>query len=420
MRRNRLAILVAALGTIGLGLAVGLSPMATSDAAETSEQACDYATWSAAATYEEGVTVRYAGELYTALHDNPGYDPKISTWYWKKADLGCAPVQSRVCDFPDWNGDTVYKAGMVVRYTDGKLYRAKRAIPSWEPYESGCAPADDKCEYPDWAQGTDYEAGAIVKFTDGKFYRAEVANPGYDPVVSYWYWEEYPCTAGEPERPETPEKHEDPPTTPPTQENPAGGGDYLSEEQYKQIFPDRDESKYTYAGMINAMKEWDGFGTTGDQTTRKREVAAFLANVDRESGGLRYNEELNEGAWGNYCDGNCPAGQRAYHGRGPLQLSWNYNYEAAGKAIGEPLLTEPDLVKNDPKIGFKTALWFWTKNGPHDAIVGGQGFGMTIDKINGALERRGGPGKEGVGSRVASYKKIAGILGVDPGDKLTC
>jgi predicted chitinase len=378
MRRKRLAIIVAALGAIGVGLAVGLAPMATSDAAESApEQACNYATWSAATTYEEGAVVRYNGELYKALHENPGYDPKISTWYWQKADNGCAPVTTRVCEFPDWNGDADYEAGMVVRYTDGKLYRAKRAIPSWEPYESGCAPADDRCDYPDWQQGKDYAAGAVVKFTDGKFYRAEVQNPGYDPVISYWYWEEYPCGGGNRENPGTPTQD---PTTPPAKgnddennNNNNSGSVFLSEEQFNQIFPGRNNAMYSYAGMVTAMKEWDGFGTTGDQVTRKREVAAFLANVDRESGGLRFNEEQDKSKWGNYCAGACPAGKTAYHGRGPLQLSWDYNYEQAGRTLGQDLLHNPDLVKNDPKIGFKTALWFWTQSGPHDEIVGDGG-----------------------------------------------
>jgi hypothetical protein len=49
------------------------------------------------------------------------------------------------------------------------------------------------------------------------------------------------------------------------------------------------------------------------------------------------------------------------------------------------------------------------------------GFGGTINKINGAIEC-GHPDNpsEGVRSRVESYKKITGILGVDPGGKLTC
>jgi hypothetical protein len=88
----------------------------------------------------------------------------------------------------------------------------------------------------------------------------------------------------------------------------------------------------------------------------------------------------------------CPAGQSAYHGRGPIQLSWNFNYKAAGDALGIDLLNNPDRVKNEATIVYQTAVWYWiTQNGPntmsaHAAITGGFGFGGTIRSINGALE----------------------------------
>lgn len=64
----------------------------------------------------------------------------------------------------------------------------------------------------------------------------------------------------------------------------------------------------------------------------------------------------------NYCDPNnrqwpCVSG-RGYHGRGPLQLSWNYNYGAAGQSIGFDGLNNPDIVPTDNVISFRTALWF--------------------------------------------------------------
>ena len=63
---------------------------------------------------------------------------------------------------------------------------------------------------------------------------------------------------------------------------------------------------------------------------------SFLANVDHESGGLRYVKEINTANYSHYCDRSqpygCPAGQSAYYGKGPIQLSWNYNYKAAGDA----------------------------------------------------------------------------------------
>ena len=82
---------------------------------------------------------------------------------------------------------------------------------------------------------------------------------------------------------------------------------------------------------------------------KKREAAAFLANVSHETGGLVYIKEINEANYPHYCDTSqpygCPAGQAAYYGRGPIQLSWNFNYKAAGDALGIDLLANPCLVR---------------------------------------------------------------------------
>ncbi|WP_173166589.1 glycoside hydrolase family 19 protein [Phytohabitans suffuscus] len=178
------------------------------------------------------------------------------------------------------------------------------------------------------------------------------------------------------------------------------------------------------------MKKFPAFAGTGDETTRKRELAAFLATVDHESGGLVHIEEINRSAWGDYCDTSqpygCAAGQ-TYHGRGPIQLSWNTNYKAAGDALGIDLLNEPDLVKTDSSVAWRTALWFWmTQTGAgtmtaHAATTGDAGFGETIRTVNGAVEC-GGRASERVQNRIARYKRVAAVLGVQPEEegKLTC
>ncbi|GAA4605898.1 putative chitinase [Actinoplanes octamycinicus] len=216
-------------------------------------------------------------------------------------------------------------------------------------------------------------------------------------------------------------------TTPP----PGGGGSSgfpVSEAQFNQMFPNR-IGFYSYAGLIDAMKKFPAFTTTGSDTVRKQEAAAFLANVNHESGGLVYVEELNQANWPLYCDRSqsygCPAGQSAYHGRGPIQLSWNFNYKAAGDALGIDLLNNPDRVKNETSVAYQTALWYWmTQRGPgtmtpHDAMVNSRGFGETIRSINGSLECNGGNPAQ-VQSRVDAYNRFTGILGVSPGANLYC
>ncbi|PRQ47257.1 putative chitinase [Rosa chinensis] len=59
----------------------------------------------------------------------------------------------------------------------------------------------------------------------------------------------------------------------------------------------------------------------------------------------------------------CASGKKDY-GRGPIQLTYNYNYAQAGQAIGVDLINNLDLVATDPVVSFKTATWFWmTRDG---------------------------------------------------------
>ncbi|MBA0684892.1 hypothetical protein Goari_026442, partial [Gossypium aridum] len=99
-----------------------------------------------------------------------------------------------------------------------------------------------------------------------------------------------------------------------------------------------------------------------------------------------YIEEIN-GASRDYCDETntqypCNP-NKGYYGRGPIQLSWNFNYGPAGESIDFDGLNSPETVATDPVISFKTAVWYWV-NSVQPVIS--QGFGATIRAINGALE----------------------------------
>ena len=160
------------------------------------------------------------------------------------------------------------------------------------------------CSYPAWVAGQYYNVGAIVTYTpNGGLYIATNANPGYDPTISTWYWSPYTCTGG----------------------GGGGGGGggsngfVVSQAQFDQIFPNRN-SFYTYDGLVAAMSAFPGFATTGSTATQQQqEAAAFLANVDHETGGLVYIREIDQS--GNYCASEsygCPAGSNQYYGRGPV------------------------------------------------------------------------------------------------------
>jgi predicted chitinase len=203
----------------------------------------------------------------------------------------------------------------------------------------------------------------------------------------------------------------------------------VSEAQFNQIFPNRNKF-YTYQGFSQALGKWKAFANTGDDKTKKREAAALLANVGHETGDLKYIKEINTANYPHYCDASkpygCPAGNDKYYGRGPLQLSWNYNYKAAGDAIGVDLLRNPDKVSSDATIAWQAGgLWFWmTQSGAgsmtaHDAMAKNKGFGETIRTINGALECNG-QNPDQRNDRINRFKKYASILGTDAGGNLSC
>ncbi|WP_443055851.1 glycoside hydrolase family 19 protein [Streptomyces sp. NBC_00239] len=264
-----------------------------------------------------------------------------------------------------------------------------------------------------WATGSVYTGGATVSHA-GHNWQAKWWTQGETPgTTGQWgVWADQGGCGG---------------TTPdPDPGQPSGF--VVTEAQFQQMFPNR-SSFYTYNGLTAALSAYPGFARTGSDTVKRREAAAFLANVAHETGGLVHVVEQNTANYPHYCDATqpygCPAGRSAYYGRGPIQLSWNFNYKAAGDALGINLLADPYLVERDAAVAWKTALWYWnTQNGPgtmtaHAAMTNGSGFGETIRSINGALECNGGNPAQ-VQSRIDSYRRYTQVLGVDPGANLAC
>jgi chitinase len=206
-----------------------------------------------------------------------------------------------------------------------------------------------------------------------------------------------------------------------------GFSSVVNESQFNQMFPQRN-GFYTYRGLVDASLYYPAFTTTGDITTRKREAAAALANFSHETGGLVYVNELNQSS--NYCSGTatpcgvCASGKH-YRGRGPLQLSWNYNYCTAGRALGLNLWGNPDLVSTNATVAWRTGLWFWmTQSGAgyrpaHQSMVNGNGFGETIRSINGTLECNGANSAQAQ-DRINTYLRFIKILGTTAGSNLGC
>ncbi|GMI74434.1 PATHOGENESIS-RELATED 3, basic chitinase [Hibiscus trionum] len=254
-----------------------------------------------------------------------------------------------------------------------------------------------------------------------------------------------------------------PPPSPVTPPAPGGAtlGDIISREMFETMFPYRNDPRchavnfYTYEAFIAAAKSYPAFAATGNDETRKREVAAFLGQTSHETTGgwptaddgpdhwgYCYNKE--DGCPSEYCDAAqvnypCVPGQR-YCGRGPIQLSWNANYGQYGDTIGlkDQLLQDADMLIKNVTMAFEASYWFWmTAQSPkpscHDVITGvwtpserdiqlGRlpGYGMLTNIINGGLEcGHGGPDSR-VEDRIAFYKRYTTLLGISTGDNLDC
>jgi predicted chitinase len=296
------------------------------------------------------------------------------------------------------------------------------------------APQSSSCTFATWVAGKSYNPGDIVTYSANKQnYVCTNANPGYDPTISTWFWSPYSCSSGGGTIGATSSGGS----------SAAGIAGVLSSAQFDSLFPSRN-AIYTYAGLTSTASTYAAFANSTNDTLRKREVAAFLANISWESDWLAAVREYQTSNYCDYCDpyafgcgGDtscaCPAGACNYFGRGPIQLTWPGNYQAAGSAIGADLLHNPDLVATNSSIAWKTGVWYWmTGFGPggygnncHDAMMasdGAGGFGATVMHINGGQECAAlkGTNTAARDQRIARYKMFCDMLGVSYGNNLSC
>jgi len=104
------------------------------------------------------------------------------------------------------------------------------------------------------------------------------------------------------------------------------------------------------------------------------ELQAFLAQAYHESRNFTSTVEQRYGKGKNYFKraydirynpvaatrlGNIKPGDgEKFKGRGYLQITGRFNYSKAAKALGLPLLEQPELLE-DPKIAAAVSVWFW-------------------------------------------------------------
>ncbi len=233
---------------------------------------------------------------------------------------------------------------------------------------------------------------------------------------------------------------------------------FLDSEKWENAFPNRaghsykgqkyDDDFYSFQDLLTAIDELAGKTITVDGQTvnfssflnesnpdnNVRELAAFLANVSKETNGgwgSGNNGLGNRLDWGlvfvfevGHLKENCnllgyrspssqnypPVDGKCYHGRGPIQLSWNYNYGQFSEFVYgsvDTLLNDPDRISQSGVLAFKSAIWFWmtpqgNKPSCHDIMhdkwmptktytnekMNMKGFLHTPNIINGGIECR--------------------------------
>jgi putative chitinase len=124
--------------------------------------------------------------------------------------------------------------------------------------------------------------------------------------------------------------------------------------------------------------------------TSPERMAAFLAQVGHESGGLHWLTEL----WGPTSAqtryegredlGNTESGDGfKYRGRGLIQLTGRANYQKASDALATDFIGDPDQLA-EPEYAVRSAMWFWDSHGLN-ALADVGDFEKITRLINGGL-----------------------------------
>ncbi|KAI9346516.1 lysozyme-like domain-containing protein [Obelidium mucronatum] len=139
-----------------------------------------------------------------------------------------------------------------------------------------------------------------------------------------------------------------------------------------------------------------------------KELAILLGNCAHESAKFTITTEIG-------CRNNpsaCPYGW--FYGRGYLQLSWEQNYLAAAKALGNPqIYSNPDIVAYDETVNWSTVQWFWQTIVQPQLRSRGMSLASSVYAINGKLECKSQGGGGIAPQRLSMTQCFEAQLGVE-------
>ena len=207
----------------------------------------------------------------------------------------------------------------------------------------------------------------------------------------------------------------------------------------------------TYDNFLKAASYYPKFANEGSNEVRKRELAAFLAQISIDSSGFWSGQDY---VWGlcfpeqqscSYAlcnDTQYAANGKSFHPRGVIQISYEYEYDPVSWALGNASILHNDPARMaDGVTAFRIAFFRWMESNvifkptSHSVMTGtnkeecacnrANGFGLTTNILFGYWECNG-PVTERGNTRVMYYKQYADFFGVSYGlvpggnPQLTC
>lgn len=158
--------------------------------------------------------------------------------------------------------------------------------------------------------------------------------------------------------------------------------------------PDLDltEAQRYLPHLISACKKWE-------INTRER-LSAFLAQTGTESGSFKWWREFSRGTGKEF---------GYWYGRGPIQLTWEANYQRFQNDTGTPAHDDAEIVADDPAVGFDAAGWFWRRGNGDLNELADQATWPSFYEITGRVWGQSGPFHE----RDARYDHAWNVLPED-------
>jgi len=180
----------------------------------------------------------------------------------------------------------------------------------------------------------------------------------------------------------------------------------------------------TSASPANAVKYFDAFVSAAERfkVSDQTELAALCATISVESmrltaveEGMYYKDagrlaDIFPRAFASaeeaapYCRNSAKLSSKLYngfHGRGPIQLTWEHNYRLHGDLLGLNFVANPDVLLR-PEEGMLAAFSFWAVNK----------CGEVAADMNEVTKRVNGPRRMHLQERMAQFAVAKQALGV--------